>query len=1576
MQMWSDRAPSVPGCTQQSCSYESRLIARAHGRCRIGSDSSRARRIQQVPAVSVESAFPRFLAKLAACAFVRLKLKRAAVIGIVGVLGLVASAESVSAIWDLTETNCASGGCHGPTPGTTNPAVLNGANAVSVINHANNHGMGGTQNGGAALTSPQLTALASYIAGFASDSTVYPVPFRGTTPGASTSIPVPKIYFNTAYGALTNLELVSSTNGGSVGFALPSGGPPGVNGTANYTPAQCQAAGIDTVTYRATGPGPPAVTSSNRTFQVRIADAPAPAVNSNTAPTGTTELAFTYQISVNPASCPLLVTSYTASGLPSWLTLDASTGRITGTPPLSAARPTPYDFSVTASIGSATSLSYPVHLTISIGTPAITSPANAPNGRVANPYSGYTVTATNAPTSFSVAPGVAPNVMPPGLNLDTATGQVTGTPTALGTFTPTIRATNSGGLSGSSVITFSIESAVPPDVSSTPATASGQTGIDFNYQIVGTNNPSSYSASGLPPGLNQPTATGLINGKPTTVGVFSATVTATNGAGSGSRAVTITIALGPPVITTPAAATGGTGLSFSYQILATNNPSTFNATGLPPGVVVNTTTGLISGIPTAIGVYNATVSAANATATTTLPIRITINSGSPDITSPASASGFVGQSFVYQITAANNPTSFAATGLPPGLSANTSSGQISGTPTVAGTSKVTVSATNAAGTSSLEVTITIGILAPTVQDLNVEAQAGAATTIKLPVSGQFTQVALVAPPSHGTVVNPPPNSATVVYTANRSYAGPDTFTYNATGPGGTSQTAQVSITVPEHAPVTEPVALTVSLNTATTVDLSAFISGTGISGVAIVVDAAHGITQVNGTRVTYTPKQNFFGSDSFKYQAFGTLGASVPALVTVTVTGRPDPSQDANVSGLVNAQSQVARRFARAQISNYQRRMETLHVDPANSDAAPATVSPRKVADATGSGPDSVVGTPPYAPGFVRTSTEPVNPGPAVGASTGVVPAGLVNSVLSLAQSGTINLANSTERTDTSSGPLSGFGLWAGGNISFGTRGGSEIVAPSRFTTDGITVGGDWRVNRELVLGMGVGYATDRTRFGDDGTKLKSDGTSVAVYGSFQPSRNTFIDALLGYGTLNFDSDRFVASLDQFAFANRDGHQIFGSVAAGFEYRNNWLLFSPYGRFDFTYDKFKQATENGAGLNALTYLDQSQHTLQGSLGLRAESQHDTSYGVIRPRARIEYRHDFEGGGNAGITYADQFAGLSYSVAPVGTKRNFLLLGAGTDFIFRGGLKLGVDYQWQSSGGADSGQAIRLLVSQELDGKGWPYVPWTSRPLTYGTNVDGGFTYDDNVTRGRDSDEILHDKIYSINARTSRTFNINDNTRAVVTGLLNGEAFHTYTGLAHVSGGLQAEVQYRGSADFNAVTYAAFARGFLDGYNSHLRDGGRWGVGLSARSSVTDRIDLYGELSANWRRANSDVWNLTDYVARLNVDYSLGRVGTFYFAGEYHRGDTVADGKKSLVNLSIAEVFVRDDAFPGKDLFAYRFDGRTWVGTVGLNFPLGQRDSIDFSYRRVTTNPVSRPSFDTGSLRYFDNQYTVLYLIRF
>ena len=151
----------------------------------------------------------------------------------------------------------------------------------------------------------------------------------------------------------------------------------------------------------------------------------------------------------------------------------------------------------------------------------------------------------------------------------------------------------------------------------------------------------------------------------------------------------LTVAKGssaPPVITSATSASGKVESSFSYQITATNDPSNYEATGLPAGLRVNSRTGRISGTPTSAGTSSVTLSAANRTGRGSATLTLAIGVVAPVITSATSASGTVGTFFSYQITATNTPTSYAATGLPAGLTVSSTTGLISGTPTAAATS--------------------------------------------------------------------------------------------------------------------------------------------------------------------------------------------------------------------------------------------------------------------------------------------------------------------------------------------------------------------------------------------------------------------------------------------------------------------------------------------------------------------------------------------------------------------------------------------------------------------------------------------------------------------------------------------------------------------------------------------------------------------------------------------------------------------------------------------------------------------------------------------------------------------------
>ncbi|SEM03884.1 putative Ig domain-containing protein [Streptacidiphilus jiangxiensis] len=171
-------------------------------------------------------------------------------------------------------------------------------------------------------------------------------------------------------------------------------------------------------------------------------------------------------------------------------------------------------------------------------------------------------------------------------------------------------------------------------------------------------------------------------------------------------------------VTNPGTQSSTVGTAASVQVAASDSASgqtlTYGATGLPAGLSINSSTGLISGTPTTAGTSTVTVTATDPTgASGSTSFTWTVNAQQTEtvsVTNPGNQTGTVGTAVSSVQVSANDSAgkalSYSATGLPAGLSIS-SSGLISGTPTAAGTSNVTVTATSGTASGSASFTWTV-----------------------------------------------------------------------------------------------------------------------------------------------------------------------------------------------------------------------------------------------------------------------------------------------------------------------------------------------------------------------------------------------------------------------------------------------------------------------------------------------------------------------------------------------------------------------------------------------------------------------------------------------------------------------------------------------------------------------------------------------------------------------------------------------------------------------------------------------------------------------------------------------------
>jgi hypothetical protein len=444
--------------------------------------------------------------------------------------------------------------------------------------------------------------------------------------------------------------------------------------------------------------GTPTGTPGTSSFTVQVKDAAgdiaqqaltlvvnaAPAISPTHLAAATQTETYSQTFTATSGTAPF---TWSASGLPSWLTFNAASATLSGTAATGS-----FNFTIKVTDANGVSASTPYTLLVN-AAPAI-SPSHLTTATQSETYSqAFTVSAGTAPFTWSASG------LPSWLTFNAATATLSGT-AATGSFTFTIKVTDANGVSASTPYTLLVNAA--PTIS--PASLSAATQSETYSQVFTVSSgtaPFTWSASGLPSWLTFNAATAKLSGT-ATAGSFTFTVKVTDANGV-SASMPYTLLVNPAPTISPAslaAATQSEAYSQVFTVSSGTAPFTWSASGLPSWLTFNAMTAKLSGTATT-GSFTFTVKVTDANGVSaSTPYTLLVNPA-PTI-SPASlaaATQSEAYSQVFTVSAGTAPFTWSASGLPSWLTFNSATATLSGAATT-GSFTFTVKVTDANGVSA------------------------------------------------------------------------------------------------------------------------------------------------------------------------------------------------------------------------------------------------------------------------------------------------------------------------------------------------------------------------------------------------------------------------------------------------------------------------------------------------------------------------------------------------------------------------------------------------------------------------------------------------------------------------------------------------------------------------------------------------------------------------------------------------------------------------------------------------------------------------------------------------------------
>ncbi len=671
--------------------------------------------------------------------------------------------------------------------------------------------------------------------------------------------------------------------------------------------ASSSSAGV-ALTFTVTDAGDPAQSASG-TLTLIVSATPPSDLSITTASLPGAQVGTPYSVALAASGGTTPYTWALTSGtLPAGLAFNAATGLISGTPTATSSG-TALSFMVTDA--GAPAQTRTATFTLGVSAPAIVpltiTTSTLPQGKVGQAYSA-SLAASGGSTPYTWA--LTSGALPAGLSFNTASGLISGTPTASSAASAlTFRVTDAANPAQTTTANFTLVIAPVTLAITTTTLPAGKVGVAYSATLSATGGTTPYSwalAGSLPAGLAFNAASGTLSGTPTAATAGTALTFTVTDSGSPVQhtpaTLTLVVTAATLAITTTTLPAGQVGVAYSTTLTTSGGtkPYTWTLTGtLPKGLSFNASTGTISGTPTASTAGTSLTfkvsDAGNPAQSSTKTLTLIISATTLSISTIALPSGQVGKAYTTTLVAAGGttPYTWSVSGtLPAGLAFNATSGVLSGTPSAstAGTALTfkVIDSGNPAQTASRTLTLVIAAAVPVLSITTTSlppGKVGTSYSTTLAASGGTTPYtwSLVGTLPAGLSFNTASGVLSGTPTASAA-ATPLQFTVKDSGNPVQSQTATFTLTINAGtisvsvSPTNAALTLTQTLSVTATTNDSA--------GVRWTVSPAGGsfspATSASGVKVTFTAAAT---AGVYTLTATSVSDATAIATINVGVTG-------------------------------------------------------------------------------------------------------------------------------------------------------------------------------------------------------------------------------------------------------------------------------------------------------------------------------------------------------------------------------------------------------------------------------------------------------------------------------------------------------------------------------------------------------------------------------------------------------------------------------------------------------------------------------------------------------------------